>query len=135
VPAKVPRPTPLVETIYDNLKGMLRDGVRAAKLLGCRALLELAVGSAAAENDPYASALALEALLRSALDTLGGGPEGRAARLLLGTASDTRGRMLKDRRRLAAMEMEVLPSTFRRNYERDILWDCAFAVAQLILDR
>jgi hypothetical protein len=133
VNASAPRREPLAEVIYNNLKQVLRGGIRPAKLLHCPELLELAVaGIQAVEDNPYAAAVALDRLLQAALDGLGEGPEGRAARLLFGTVPDARGRALKDRRRLAAEEFEILPSTFRRNYEDDIVRDFAFEVFRRI---
>jgi hypothetical protein len=130
VTASAPRREPLVEVIYRNLKQVLRGGIRPAKLLHCPELLELAVASTPVpeDADPYSAAIALENILRTALARLGAGPEGRAAQLLFGAVPETRGRLLKDRRRLAAQELDVLPSTFRRNYENDILRDLAMEV-------
>lgn len=122
----------LVEVIYDNLRQVLRDGIRPAKLTRFDALWELLEKNQANQADAYVKALALDQLLRAAVDRLGGGPEGRATRLLFGVDPDSRGRLLKDRRRLAAQEFDVLPSTFRRNYEADIIWDLAVEVFGLV---
>jgi hypothetical protein len=72
--------------------------------------------------------LVLEQVLHAAIRRLGGGPYGRAAALLFGADPTTRGRLLKDRRRIAADELDVLPSTFRRNYEQRLIDDIAFEV-------
>jgi hypothetical protein len=74
---------------------------------------------------------ALEAVLLDALHALGDGPYGRAARLLFGAVPDTRGRPLKDRRRLAAEQLDLLPSTFRHNYEAELLVDVAAEIARI----
>ena len=118
-----------VELIYENLKCVLRGGVRPAQLVRCLELLELdVIVERSGSDDPYARAVALEAVLSVALSRLGQGPHGRAARILFGVESDVRGRPLKDRRRLAAYELGVLPSTFRRNYEADLIRDVAVEV-------
>jgi hypothetical protein len=70
-------------------------------------------------------ALALRDVIADALDALGDGPHGDAARLLFGTATGTRGRPLKDRRRLAADVLDLQPGTFRRNYEPGLVHDVA----------
>jgi hypothetical protein len=44
----------------------------------------------------------------------------------------TKGRLLKDRRRFAADQLGVLPSTFRRNYEPIILRDLAVEVWRMV---
>jgi hypothetical protein len=78
--------------------------------------------------DDYTRALVLEQILSEAVDRLGNGPYGKAASLLLGTASEARGLLLKVRRRLAAEELGVLPSTFRKNYERALIEDIAVEI-------
>ena len=72
-------------------------------------------------------------MLRAALDALGDGPHGRAAELLLGAVVDTRGLPLKVRRRLAADQLDIMASTFRQNYEDQLLLDVAAEVYRLEL--
>ncbi len=79
-------------------------------------------------SDLYVRAIALEGLLLHALESLDDGPVGHATRLLFGAVPETRGRLLKDRRRLAAEELDVLPSTFRKNYESALVADLAIEV-------
>ena len=124
-----------VEEITGGLRPVLRNGVRPAQLRKCRELLqlrcvrELAGGS----TDRERLAFGLEAVLLAAIDALGEGPQGRAAELLLGAAVDTRGLPLRERRRQAALVMDVLPSTFRQNYEDQLLDDVAAEVLRLEL--
>ena len=78
-------------------------------------------------------AFGLEAVLHAALDALGDGPHGRAAELLFGAVVDTVGRPLKVRRRLAAEQLDIMASTFRQNYEDQLLLDVAAEVYRLEL--
>ena len=107
---------------------MLRGGIRPAWLVACPEMLKLVAKAGIPSDDPYEQALQLEELVRGALRNLGEGPYGRAAAILFGMNQMTRGLLLKDRRRLAASELDVLPSTFRRNYERRLLNDLAVEI-------
>lgn len=106
--------------------------MRAGRLGGCVDLLTLACVRQRTldPTDPDSLAYGLEAVLLDALDALGDGPWGRAARLLFGAVPDTRGRPLRERRRLAAYELDLLPSSFRDNYESDLLIDVAAEIAR-----
>jgi len=120
-----------VEVIRHGLEVVLQGGARPAWLIHCQELLELrhVRGEAgSSSDDPYVCALIIERLLVAATTAMGDGPVGRACRLLLGVNPGSRGRPLKDRRRLAAAELDILPSTFRKNYEDAILDDLAFEV-------
>lgn len=116
--------------IVKDLRQVLRFGVRPVRLQECARLLALRCVRAGADNasDDQSLAFALEAVLLDALTALGEGPYGEAARLLFGASQETRGRLLKDRRRIAALQLDILPSTFRQNYESDILLDVATEV-------
>ena len=114
---------------------MLRGGVRPAWLVHCSELLQLRGVDGGAGNGPddaYQRAIALESLVRVAITQLGDGPYGVAAALLFGTHPHSRGRLLKDRRRLAADELGILPSTFRKNYEDAMLDDVAVEIWKLL---
>lgn len=106
--------------------------MRPGHLAECTQLLGL--GRVRADTgdsaDPDSLSYALEAVLLDAIGALGDGPWGQAARLLFGTVPDTRGRPLKDRRRLAAAQLDLLPSTFRHNYENELLIDIAGEIAR-----
>lgn len=122
-----------VADIRAGLQKILRCGVRPGLLRQCPELLSLECVRARVQGstDPDLLAFGLEAVLLDALAALGDGPSARAARLLLGAVVDSRGRLLKDRRRLAAAELDVLPPTFRQNYEDDLLLDVAAEVFRI----
>lgn len=101
----------------------------------CADALEWVRQAGVANDDVYALALDLESLLRRAVRGLGEGPYGRAASCLFGADQMTHGLLLKARRRLAAAELDVLPSTFRKTYEDGIIEDVAVEVWRLIHQR
>jgi hypothetical protein len=114
---------------------VLRGGVRPAWLVQCNELLNFdQLGDLAGSDavDIYVRATALQDLLQRAIARLGDGSYGHAASLLFGVAAGSKGRLLKDRRRFAAEELDVLPSTFRRNYENRIIEDLAVELWQLL---
>jgi hypothetical protein len=127
------QPQVSVEVITGGLLPVLRHGVRPARLRQCCELLALRCvrDRAGGSTHPDRLAFALEEVLKAALAALGDGPQGRAAELLLGAVVDSRGRPLKDRRRLAAGVLDVLPSTFRQNYEDQLLEDVAAEVFRI----
>jgi hypothetical protein len=129
------QPRASVEEIADGLQRVLRSGVRPAQLRQCGALLVLRCVRARADGSGDVDRLAfgLEDVLRAALDALGDGPHGRAAELLFGAVVDTVGRPLKVRRRLAAEQLDIMASTFRQNYEDQLLLDVAAEVYRLEL--
>lgn len=124
-----------VEKITGGLQRVLRSGVRPAQLRHCRELLGLlCVRERASGSDaPDHLAFGLEDVLRAAIDALGDGPHGQAAELLFGAVVDTRGLPLKDRRRQAAGSLHVAVSTFRQNYEDQMVEDVAAEVLRLEL--
>lgn len=91
-------------------------------------LLKHGSAGVAVQDDPYVRALDLANRLVRAIESLGQGPTGLATRALFGTTAETRGRLLKDRRRIAADELGLMPSTFRKYYEEDLILDVAFAL-------
>jgi hypothetical protein len=121
-----------IEAIAQALRPALRYGASPYGLRQCDELLALeCVQQRARDNhDQDAVAYAAEAVLIDALEALGDGPYGRAARLLFGVTPDTRGQPLKDRRRLAAYELDLLPSTFRRRREAQVIYDIAAEIAR-----
>jgi hypothetical protein len=122
-----------VETITGGLQAVLRNGVRPARLRFCRELLGLVCVRArvGGTDAPDRLAFGLEAVLHAAIDALGDGPQGQAAELLFGAAVDTRGLPLKDRRRQAADSLHVAVSTFRQNYEDQMIEDVAAEILRL----
>ena len=118
-----------MDLIAERLRAVLKVGARPAKLVSCLELLDLLVTSTTQSHaDPYRRAIELARRLTEAADSLGNGAVGRSAQALFGTTTDTRGRLLKDRRRLAAAELDLMPSTFRRYYEDDLIEDLAVAL-------
>lgn len=117
-----------VEAIRQGLEQVLRGGLRPAWLVHCPEMLKLVAEASGLDEDVYGQAILLEDALRTAIHRLGNGAYGRAAAVLLGADPLTRGLLLKDRRRLAASELDVLPSTFRKSYEESILDDVAVEI-------
>lgn len=128
-----PRPHP-VEVIRQQLDEVLRAGIRPAALARCSAALALLPDGPV---DPYERALIVRALLLRALDGLGEGDIAEAAQLLFGNHPDSSGRLLKDRRRLAATHLGLTPSYFRRRggLEDQILDDLAVNIWHDLLTR
>jgi len=129
------QPRASVATITGGLQLVLRNGVRPARLRYCRELLDLRCVRARAggSDEPDRLAFGLEGVLHAAIDALGDGPQGQAAELLFGAAVDTRGLPLKDRRRQAATSLHVAVSTFRQNYEDQMVEDVAAEILRLEL--
>jgi hypothetical protein len=121
------------EEVQAAIEAVLRCGVRPAQLVREPTVLALAVVTrlAGADATPLNLAFAAEQVFCRAADALGAGPYGHAARLLLGLGGESKGLPLKTRRRLAAEELDVLPSTFRRLYEEGLVSDIA---AEIIRD-
>lgn len=111
------------------VKAVLRSALRPSKLVDLPTVLELELVRAVARDstNPLDLAFAAEAAFREALERLGDGPYGHAARLLFGADQESRGLPLKTRRSLASQELGVYPSTFRKLYEaeieRDVVWE------------
>jgi hypothetical protein len=125
-----------VEVITRALHQILRVGVRPAQLVRYIDLFPN-VGETAGANDgpaqqptadPYLHALTLAEAITAAVRSLGDGPVGLAAQALFGTTVEARGRLLKDRRRMAAEELGIVVSTFRTYYEDALVADVALAL-------
>jgi hypothetical protein len=116
-----------VDLIRDQLEASLRAGLRPAALARCPKALDLIPEG---DPDPYRRAIEVRDLLVLALGDLGDGDVAEAAHLLWGDHEDSRGRILKDRRRLAAEYVNMQPSHFRRDggLEDNILDDIAVAI-------
>jgi hypothetical protein len=123
----------LVATIEAGVRQVRDLDMRPGQLLKCEAFPPLRAVEARANGstDPYDRAFALEQVLRAALDAMGDGPYGEAARLLLGAVPGTRGRAPRYRRQLAADELGLMVETFRKNYEDDMLFDVAMEVLRI----
>lgn len=132
-----------IDDLARHLRCVVRVGAHRAhkcdptarpQLLALRCVQRRAAASAYPATDD-GRALALRDVIADALDALGDGPHGDAARLLFGTATGTRGRALKDRRRLAADALELVPDTFRKNYEPGLVHDVATEIFRAEHDR
>lgn len=126
-----------VERIAVRLHDLLRVGSRPSLLvpyLGILDLIEGAEGMTSTE-DPYQRAMLLADRLNDAVASLGDGPMGEATRALFGLTAESRGRLLKDRRRLAADELGLMVSTWRKYYETPALRDVAVALLYIKSER
>jgi hypothetical protein len=112
-----------ITDLVEELEKLLPTGLKPAAVLGRSGLLCLVPN-----GDTYQQAFEVERIVTSALVALGDGPYGRAALRLFGATADSRGLPLRDRRRMAAYELDLLASTFRRNYEQSIITDLALEV-------
>jgi hypothetical protein len=119
--------------VRDAVEAVLKTGLRPARLVNLPSVLnlQLVLGVARGHDNPLDLAFAAEAIFRQALDSLGDGPYGHAARLLFGADQESRGLPLKTRRRLAAEELEVYPATFRKLYEQPLLNDVIYELLRL----
>jgi hypothetical protein len=124
-----------VAIIAKELRAVLRHGVRPARLrereglLVLRAVIQRSDGS----TNPDVLAFGLESVILEAIEALGDDDHGYAAQLLFGTRPGTRRQLLKERRRLAAEHLNILPSTFRRLREPDLVIDVAWEVLRIEL--
>lgn len=111
--------------LIEALRRSLRAGVRPAGLVAFLDAYPKALGTS---DDPYVRAAQVAELITTAVREMGDGPYGRAAQALFGMTVGTRGRLLKDRRRAAAGELDIMVGTWRRYYEADVLADIATAL-------
>lgn len=127
------RPQP--EQLARELKRVLAHGVRPSKMayrIDEVPVLRLTASSGRLGTN-WDAAIAICDLIKQAIRNLGDGPYARAAAALLGTTGAARGLHLPQRRRQAAAELEIQPSTFVRHYEGDILLEvavCIYEIAQ-----
>lgn len=108
--------------LTEALRASLRVGTRPAGLV---TYLDLFPHDFLPNADPYERAAQIADVISAAVYSLGHGPYGRAAQALFGLTVETRGRMLKDRRRIAAAELDIAVATWRRWYEMPLLADLA----------
>jgi hypothetical protein len=126
-------PDDLLTQVREAVKAVLRSGARPSRLADVAPLLclDCVRSRLAGDATPLNLSFAAEQALKDAAAALGDGPYGHATCLLLGLDAESRGLPLKTRRRLAGEELEVLPSTFRRLYEDQILDDLAVELIRL----
>jgi hypothetical protein len=119
-----------------ELSKLVTTGCSISDLPSVPKLMGLAiVGTEAKGARPIDRAIALVAAIREAIEYLGEGPTGEAARVLLGLTSHSRGLLTKERRELAADVLGVQPETFRKNYEHKVLGELADELYRLESER
>jgi hypothetical protein len=119
-----------VDALVGELRKVLRRGLDRLDPADQRPLLRLASVRRQTQDADYPDnddglTLALRDVITDAVRALGDAPTARAARLLFGTVPDSRGRTLTDRRRLAGDALDVVASTFRKNYEPRLVHELA----------
>src|SRR5262245_35895233 len=99
-------PTPA--DLAADLASLLRSGVKLTGLRGCGALLRLnLVAAKSASSEPDDLAAAADGLIREATRRVDDGEAYGPASVLLAVAPGTRGKLLKERRRLVAELLNV----------------------------
>jgi O-acetyl-ADP-ribose deacetylase (regulator of RNase III) len=128
VPAQLDIPT--LEEIVGDLRVLRERGlirVRHSDLGKLRHAASRTAILAAADGGPGA----VEALLRAAVDNLGGGSLGDAASHTFGLARGARDQAAQDRRRWAAQVYGVSVERFRKHHERVVLEQVAEEILKL----
>jgi hypothetical protein len=122
-----------IAEIARGLEQVRRSGVRVARLRECSDLLALQCvrDRMGGRTDPDVLAFGLERVLLEAIEGLGDGPRREAARRLFGVVPAGRGELLKVRRKMAADHLRMNPSTFRQQYEPELLMDIAAEVLRI----
>jgi hypothetical protein len=114
----------ILDALAEQLRAVVADGLDNATAPDDGPLADAARDYATAHGyDSHPQAL--RAMIRAALDSLGDGPAGDAARAVFGATTDTHLRPRAARRRIAADHLDITADTFRRNYEPRIRRDLA----------
>lgn len=125
------RPDPLqVGDIVAELRLLRERGlvrIRHTELASLRTAAARSAVAPTAESGPRA----IEALLRAAVDSLGGGQLGAAAAHTFGLNRGDRDRPAQDRRRRAAQEYGVSLERFRKHHERVVIEQVAEEILEL----
>lgn len=125
-------PPPPLDDLAAVLRAVVLVGIDHATLTALSGLMGLRCArDRVSEDSDDGRAAAGREVIRAALDALGDGNFGRAARALFGATADTRGQPARDRRRLAADQIDVMPDWFRRRYEPQIVRDVAAEIQNL----
>lgn len=123
---------PTVDEIVADLRVLRERGLVRLRHTDLPALGRLAARTsvvAAAGGGPRA----IEALVRAAVDNLGGGPLGAAAAATFGLARGARDRAAQDRRQQAAMASGVSVERFRKHHERIVVEQVAEELLKLAM--
>lgn len=108
------------EDVVKELKVLRERGLGAVRKLGLAALHEATERSGLARPNDRSPA-AIEDLVRKAVKHLDGGDYQAAAEYTFGLIGGTKLALSVDRRRLAANVFNVLPETFRKKHEKEIV--------------
>lgn len=123
---------PTADEIIRELRLLRRRGLVRLRHTDLAALVRLAALSgvvAAAGGGPGA----IEALLRAAVENLGGGDLGAAAAATFGLARGARDRSAQDRRRAAAQAYGVSIERFRKHHEQIVMEQVAEEILKLCM--
>jgi O-acetyl-ADP-ribose deacetylase (regulator of RNase III) len=125
-------PEPTVEDLIDDLRVLRERGLVRLRHADLPHLRGAAAGSsvaAAAAGGPGA----VEALLRVAVDNIGGGSLGAAATATFGLGRGAKDRPAQDRRRQAALVYGVSIERFRKHHERVVVEQVAEEILKLCM--
>jgi hypothetical protein len=134
-PEKSPsgQPPLTIDDLANRLRKVVRAGVDMAepdeRLAALRCVHERARSFPDESEDGVT--LAWREVVRAAVAALDDGPRSQATRHLLGVHPDTRGYPLRERRRSAAYQLDVLPGTLQRNYEAGLLREVAAEIYRM----
>jgi len=122
-----------MEEVARGLERVRRFGIRVARLRQCTDLLALwcVQDRMGGSTNPDVLAFGLESVLLEAIEGLGEGPRREAARRLFGVVPAARGQLVKVRRKMAADQLRMPPSTFRQQHERELLLDVAAEIVRI----
>ncbi|GAA3391280.1 Appr-1-p processing protein [Cryptosporangium minutisporangium] len=121
---------PSHDALVDELRRLRAKGLVGLRTLRLRELLDAAVACGLAAPGSVGPA-GVEALVRKAVEELGGGRLGDAAAYTFGLPPGTRDWPAQDRRRRSAEIYGVGVDRFRKRYERVVLGETADAVLRL----
>ncbi len=119
---------PAFEPLVEDLKELRLEGIVGLCDLQLPSLAQASRAAGTLMTDDPPSPQALEAMLRSGLDQLGGGRLAECAELLFGLAPGTRGDTPTQLRRDAAERWGVSESRFRREPQRIVIEQLAEAI-------
>ena len=114
--------------IASELRALAKTGLRPAKVAELLVRLPSLTSLTSGSDAPWDVAIDITVLVKSAIESLGDGPLGRAASALFGVDPLTRGLLLHARRRAAAEELDVETATFVRHREQVIYDEISYAI-------
>ncbi|MGI5243268.1 macro domain-containing protein [Dactylosporangium sp. CA-139066] len=126
---------PSHDALTAELRQLRRTGLVRLRGSTFTALTQAAMLAGLAKEEGGANPAAVESLLRSAIQRLGGGRLGDAAEYTFGLVHGTRDWPAQDRRRQAAETYRVSVDRFRKHYEEIVCAQTAEAILSLLHDR